>query len=257
MQKKYTKNIHLYPINNKFNKNILNINHIDDILISTIPTNYNIFQYYYSNNNLQTNNIKNIFIFNASILNDEIKTFILNFNKSISFWILIDTMIDKTDNLPVKYIYENEIYSDGKKLHKNTISKALYANTIIPDKQDQIVYFFDNSKPVLEKELNTIKKYLYPSTNLKIKLFDNNKFQHYQNLGFLSESDKKQILLESKYYLHNGSDYYITEASMCECLLVDLYKDDISNIIGNKNQNTINTNSIYYYEDLIKEISDE
>ncbi len=77
-------------------------------------------------------------------------------------------------------------------------------------------YFLDNDKQIPDDLLDQI----LPNKINSIKLFNNAKIQHEQNLGFLSENDKAQILNRTKNYIcHNG--FYAIEAALCGCKVVD------------------------------------
>jgi hypothetical protein len=75
----------------------------------------------------------------------------------------------------------------------------------------------------------SISNYLYPKTNIPIKLFNNNSIAHYQNLGLLDESNKANILQSNKYYVSiaNNKNDYSLEASLCGSIVLDV--DQIQN----------------------------
>lgn len=249
MQKKSIKNIHLYAINNKFNRNIFEINDTD-LAIFSIPNNQSIFKYFYT---INSNESDNTFIFNSSIINDEIANFIDNFSNIINIWIMVDSDMAKY-NARAKYIASSPIPEYKYKiLPENIVNKDLYKDIQSLPKQNQILYFMDNDT---EARLDKIKKYLYPNSKLPIKLFDSDKFSHPQNLGYLTEEARKNILLESKYYMHHSSKYFLTESLICECIPINIDSEEALEDQLKENK-TSKLESVVYYSDFIKEICDD
>jgi hypothetical protein len=239
MQKNIIKNINLYLLSNKFNQNleILKSRHFD---IKIIPNNYSIYKYVYSND--ITNN--SIFIFNSSIINEEINNFISFIGNRLPIYILIDSLFNKDilQNTFVKYI----------ELPKYLINTELYSQSNL-NKANQIVYFYEKDT----ETLNKISELLYPKTNLPIKIFNSIDFEHPLNLGFVNEYDKKDILYESEYYLHGDNSSYLGEAVIagCKCLNIDS-KESIQDQIKNYNTN-INkkiSEEIIDYASFLKEL---
>lgn len=252
MQKKYIKNIHLYSVNNKFNKNIIDIQDID-MHISNISDRYGIYKYFYSQNIKDP--LEHIFIFNSSILNKELLDFIINFSKILNIWILIDNNFIPIDNLDVKYISNQPLNKYTHKILSNRIvNKRLYEQVNKINKQNQLVYFFQTHD---QKIIDKMLPYLYPGSNLSIKLFDNPNFNHPQNLGYLTESDRLGILSESKYYLHDASDYYLTEATICGCIPINLDAGDLVDQLHKAAPVASDPIDIVYYIDFLKDICNE
>ena len=103
--------------------------------------------------------------------------------------------------------------------------------------------------------MNKIRNYLYPNSKLNIKLFDSKEFSHAQNLGYVTEDYRYKILLESKYYMHNSSNYYLTESLICGCIPIDISSEEtIETQLNNK---THIPKNIVYYSDFAKELFDE
>ena len=250
MQKKYTKNIHLYSVDNKFNKNIFETNN-PNISVMNIPNNQSIHKYFYTKN--ITDNFVDTFIFNSSIINNEVYDFINNFSNTVNIWVFLDnTLSDYHSN--IKYISHNPINIDAKCkiIPEYIVNKDLYDNINIKHKVDQIVYFIYNDDQAV---LSKIQKYLYPNSKLPIKLFDSDKFQGAQNLGYLNEHSRRDLLIESKYYMHNSSNYYLTEALICGCVPVNIDSDnDLEYQL--KNNQTYKPENIIYYTDFVKELCD-
>lgn len=257
MQKNNIKNIHLFPINNKFNKNILdcesiyNVRFIDDT----------IYKYFYKNIDEKNRN-NHTFIFNSSYLIPEVSDFIESLSKQFKIIIYID------NNKYLKDLkYDNVIYitqentteplSNVKILPKNITSKSIYATekNNKSNKDDSIIYFSQETTD--SESIKKLEQYLYPSSNLRIKIFDNKNFKHPQNIGYTSELTKKELLSSSKYYLHDSSNYYTSEAKLCGCALLDIDKTDslMDQIKNNKPES--DTDDIVYYIDFMKDIIDE
>lgn len=108
-----------------------------------------------------------------------------------------------------EYIYNDEIYSDNM----GSIKKI-----------DQIVCFMDE----IERCPLDLEKHLYPTGKKRIKLFNNPNIKSINNLGTLSELERKEILLESKNYLAIDSSYE-QEARLCGCNILFLSKLDSVN----------------------------
>ena len=110
MQKKYTKNIHLYSVNNKLNKNIFEL---DDQELSSIsiPNNISIHKYFYTKNIQDVKS--NLFIFNSSIINNELANFIISFSDQLNIWIFLDNEMSEY-NSKLKYISNKELDTDAK-----------------------------------------------------------------------------------------------------------------------------------------------
>ena len=250
MQKKSIRNIHLYPVNNKFNTNLLQLDD-EELNIKPILTNQNIYKYFYTNNLFQ-----HTIIFNTSIINNEIASFIQNFKHNMDIWIFIDSsfMIKETG---IRYIASNTIDDINPKiLPENIVNKRFYSNLTINNKSNQLVYFF-NTNP--KDKLDKLQKYLYPLSTLKIKLFDNQECNHPQNLGFLNEQDRKNILCESEFYIHDDTRYYLHEALLCGCTPINLDAPEsiIDQMSSKKQKSKDKTNNVVYYCDFVKGLFNE
>lgn len=248
MQKNITRSINLYPINNKFNTN-LGLIDIPNYKINYIPYNYSIHKYVFSDNISSDS----CFIFNSSFLNQEILEFIQS--ASFNFFILLDSHISPSlsfynkvtfiyDDLHLKKDFENSII-----LPQYLVNKKLYRNNgEIFDKINQIIYFCDSETENIDTNL---EKLLYPNSHLPIKLFNNSKFKHAQNIGSINEIEKIDILRESKYYLHNNSNYYVAEALVSDCICINIDKD-----MSITEQLSMNNNSDIEYQKIKNEILD-
>lgn len=168
-------------------------------------------------------------IFDSNMINNEIIQFIQDLSDKIKCFIYHDSVspetIKKFESYNVKHLlYNNTTIYNSICIPHNLINTNLFYNDNTIQKQDSIVCYLDNL-PILPEFL---KQYLYPKTQLPIKLFNNPHIQHYQNLGILNELDKAEVLRNHKYYLViDESDQYIEEAKHCGCTII--YIKDIEN----------------------------
>lgn len=205
------KNICITKSNNKFNNNIIYYNQEINFIDLDFPKT-SIYKHWY----FHQQNIKH-YIINASIISEEIVTFIQEFNSDIEFIIYFDIFSDGLYELlqPIvkKTIVNYDINKENSiQLPKYIINDVLYTNISIPLKKDQMIYFIDNNA-TLPLGLQSA---LYPNTNAKIKMFNNQSVQHPQNLGFLNETEKKNLLLESSTYCYSNEEY-LAESMLCGC----------------------------------------
>ena len=214
--------------NNKFVNNIQYTNCGNTQIIVT-ETNNNLYEIYYRTK-------FNAIIVMASNFNTEIYQFINEYAKDLKIYIyhnkLNQELLSLSDKLDIKQIIPN-IYK-----HKNIkyskvynepilVNTLLYNNQINVTKTGDISCFLDNLEVLPEKLLS----YLYPNTKLPIKLYNNSKIKHHQNLGLLTEKDKSNILMRSEYYLCID-DYYATEAALCGCKVLSL--DELDDLKPNR-----------------------
>lgn len=155
-----------------------------------------------------------------SLLTQEELQFIDDFSSSVCIYVYNDI----NDNIQTKYnIHSILQYNKNISPNNITIIPTLVNNELFNNKlenhikNNQIVSFLDKLT-ALPEELNN---YLYPQNKLQIKLFNNDKIIHPQNLGLVSEKDKADILKSSKYYLAITEDY-IPEAWACDCKVLTI-----------------------------------
>jgi hypothetical protein len=191
-------------------------------------------------------------VLNSSIINQEIASFVRDFSDKINIWIFVDKEISEYLS-GVKYITTDTIENiNSKILPHNIVNKNFYSNIQNTNKIDQIPYFLHNDS---EYVLNKIRSYLYPNSKLNIKLFDSKDFSHPQNLGYITEEYRYKILLESKYYMYNSSNYYLAESLICGCIPIDISSDET--IEAQLDNTTQIPKNIVYYTDFAKELFDE
>lgn len=150
-----------------------------------------------------------------SLLDNECLQFIDEFGSDVSVYVYKDS---DTKNYKLarkiagilSYAKDNDGYKTIK--IPTLVNHDLYYSDSSIQKKYQIISFMDKTDHIPE----VMEKYLYPQTNLPIKLFNNNNIIHPQNLGLLSEKDKALLLQMSKYYLAITNDY-VAEAWACGC----------------------------------------
>jgi hypothetical protein len=199
--------------NNKFINNI----HLSDTNYCekwVLNTKNNLYKLYYS--------LKfNYLILVSSSLETEESQFINEFCNDIKIYIYND---NNDDSLLQKYPNIEGILQHHKPNIKESkiitipilVNDKIFYNKKI-EKNNNIVCFLENISEI-PKEL---MEYLYPNSHLPIKLFNNKKVHHPQNLGLLTEQDKADLLQQSLYYLAIDNEY-IPEAWACNCRVLEI-----------------------------------
>jgi len=207
------KKIFIESINNKLFTNLRIIK--DNIQIFNGNLGNNIYQIFYKTK------FDSIII--ASVINESIvqfaeefkdkKVYIYDQNRSLD-----QNIIDNNKSIDFILPSNNKTNKQGNRLNINTnmINDQLLQNTD-GSKQNYISCFLD-SVQILPQELNSE---LYPNSHKKIKMFNNVKIQHPQNLGIITERERLKILSESEYYL-NLDDQYVIEAAINGCKILSL-----------------------------------
>lgn len=168
-------------------------------------------------------------IFNLSSLDNELVQFISEYASQIKIFIYFDIkdytdtgLIDNFKNAIYYLIPENvysnyTTYSNTIKVPNNLINEHIFFKDQHIVKDDSICLFLDLFDSVPEP----LKDKLYPQTKMKIRMYNNPKVKHAQNLGILSETDKAHILNKSSYFI-NHNDHYLFEAMRCGCKILDI-----------------------------------
>lgn len=161
-----------------------------------------------------------------SLLDNECLQFIDEFGSDVSVYIYKNSETknyQKTRKIAGILSYSKDD-NDYKTIKIPTlVNHDLYNSNHSIKKIDQIISFMDKIDNIPE----ILAKYLYPQTNLPIKLFNNNSIIHPQNLGLLSEKDKALLLQRSQYYLAITEDY-VAEAWTCGCKVLTV--DDLGTL---------------------------
>lgn len=209
-------NILVQEDNNKFVNNLNNIQTNHSITIENITG--QLYQQYYR--------IKPqiVILIGSKCNTKESLQFISDHATNTKIFIYHDNELDKS-LLKLSNVYhltnsKKAKESQEQKIIKlpNLINNHLYNDLDTENKNDDIVCFIDH---ITKLPVELVKK-LYPATKLKIKLFNNPKIRHHQNLGLLNEKQKSELLKRSKYFLCID-DHYLYEALACGCnvLLVE------------------------------------
>jgi len=193
----------VHKTNNKFINNI-DLSSMDFCSKLVVDTTNQLYKIYYK---YQFSHA----IFVASLFNEEVNQFILEFGEIVKIFIYNDISI----NFPYKKNISGIIQKD-KTESKNKIialpklvNHEVFSNSNC-NRINQIISFLDDVDSIPEN----LNKYLYPLSKLCLKLFNNDTIIHPQNLGLLSEPDKASLLQQSDFYLAI-TDYYVPEAWAC------------------------------------------
>lgn len=225
------KSIFVQKLYNKFINNIDQLN-VDNEYSCSAGTVNNIYKNHYLYKH-------SVYIFCSNMINDEIVSFINdNAENDIKFFFY--------HNEPNKYIYklfnnhihlvDEDKYTDfGKIIPKNIINDDLYQNLTKCHKEDIIPIFLENYSSLP----SYLSDQLYPNTTKRILLFNNKNIKHDQNIGFLSEKERRDLLQKSKYYACDNG-YYMLEAKLSGCQILDI------NNLDNPIDQDIDTNHTTY-----------
>jgi len=211
--------------NNKFVNNLRNIETNYRIVVEDLDN--QLYQQYYR--------LKpEIIIFVASKSNTkEVLQFISDNSLETKIFIYHHDELDKNLlKLPNVYHLANSKKAKENPDHKiiklpKLINEQIFNSLGTENKNEDIVCLIDhiNKLPV------ELAQKLYPATKLKIKLFNNPKIRHHQNLGLLDEKQKSELLKSSKYFLCID-DHYLYEALACGCEV--LLIEDLPNLKSSK-----------------------
>jgi hypothetical protein len=152
--------------------------------------------------------------------------FIDDFGKNINIFVYNDNNIQLRKNLNIKKILQkdkNQSEYDTISIPKLVNNELFFSSPDQTIKNNHIISFLDS----IDSLPNWLHNFLYPTSKLPIKLFNNNTIIHPQNLGLVSENDKALLLRQSKYYLAINDDY-VPEAWASQCLV--LSKDDLETL---------------------------
>jgi hypothetical protein len=213
-------------VQNTYNKLINNLHYINlpDIKFYFDNVKNNLYKLYY---NLKLSDC----IFSSSSMNDEIVSFINDNtnNSNIKIYIYHDMYNEHLINIMPKcyhIIDEDNYTNNGIKFPKNIINTDIYKINPNIVKKDRIVLFLEKETDISD----SVKNKLYPNET-KILMFNNGNIPHDQNIGFLSEITRSEILQESRFFACNNS-YYAIEAGLCGCEILDMNNLD-NNITKN------------------------
>lgn len=225
------RNICITKSNKKLNNN-LGYYSSEKIRFFELDSSQSIYKMHYSNKNMDT------LIINSSQITDEIIDFVEQLGDALKIIIYHDDTTPVNLNNKVHHIVDHAIDLNGQKLPQFIINDKIYTN--IPstiNKTYDMIYFLDQDTTIRDG----LSQLLYPNSKSQIRLFNGEKIQHYQNVGYVNEQERKEILLESKTLLFSNEDY-VCEASMCGCRVADISSDNIDIIFNNINNPIIPKN---------------
>jgi hypothetical protein len=267
MQKNNTKKIHLYPVNNKFNNNIIDLKNSNQNFFDIASIDDSIYKYFYININNTSNLDNHYFIINSSMINKEIISFIANLSNQINITIFYDKILNQSEhktlfkNSSIKHIINefnlNNILDrdiEYKTIPNKCVNERLYQNK--KDKHSKEEYIISFLEPHLAQEqVLKIESLLFPNTSLPIKLFDSPQVKNAQNLGYVTEDEKRMLLSSSRYYVTNNNQYYLYEALYENCIILNIDKDIslLEQIKTEKLCETVDPDK-YFYIDFLKDL---
>ena len=245
------KKVLVQKTDNKFVNNISHVNNVDLNVVDISNRLYEIFYFFKPD----------AAIFMASKINTtETNQFIEEFQNTIKCFIYHD---EENLNKRLLKSYNNTYHliedKKNKKIKENPeykiikvpklLNKDIYNKNNSENKNEDIVCFLDN----VDRLPENIAKILYPSSLLKIKLFNNTSIKHHQNLGILTELDRAEVLKKSQYFL-SIEDHYRNEALACGCAIVS--PEDLINNNLTKSYD-FNESHIETYTNFIEKILNE
>ena len=115
---------------------------------------------------------------------------------------------------------------------KNIVNKPYLSNLMTASKENNIICFMDTINETYKQNIVSL---LYPNNkDLRIRLFNDIKLKHPQNLGFAYHQDKLQLLSKNKYVLCNhGFDYYYESIFLgCKPIHIEKMQDNLVNLVN-------------------------
>lgn len=175
-------------------------------------------------NNLYENYYKNNFetcVFVKSLITPEIFQFIVEFGQKINILVYHDSEPDlsfiESYSTHCKNMVHNKFgNTKGCIMIPYLINDNIFFKDDSIEKTDEAICFLDN----IEQLPSSMISFLFPnSCSKKIKMFNNSKIPHYQNLGLVNEQEKSDLLKKYKYYI-NLNDQYLAESMVCGCVVL-------------------------------------
>ena len=233
------KNIFVQNTYNKFINNLHYIN-LPEVKFNFNTVNNNLYKSYFNDG------ISN-FIFSASSMNNEIISFIDDSSvKNIHVFIYHDIYNEYLIKIMPKYghLVDEDNYNElGIKVGNNVINSSLYFNNPNITKKDRMILFLEKKSAIPE----SVKDFLFRS-DTKILMFNNSEIIHDQNVGFLSELTRSEILQESSHLICDNG-YYALEAKLCGCRILDI--NDISRDITDDYDCTKHKQYVEFIRDML------
>jgi hypothetical protein len=210
------------------NKFINNLDSVSGHTIAYTDFNNNIYK-------IHQNRQPDLYILVAEKLGYEEIHFCRNVSEAkIVIYHTTDQKTDIDDIDTITHLYNKDIptlYNPYRFFNNNQDNRPIHAS-----------YFLDNDQDIPDD----ITKLIYPnSSEYTIKMFNTSKIDHPQNLGFLTEVDKNDILNDSEFYICKNN-FYALEATLCGCKVLNTQLEEIQ--IDPKEHQTYSS----YIESIIK-----
>ena len=195
--------IQLY--NDKFIQNLLSTKNIAGLVVGSV-INKNIYKIHHQHKYTH-------YIFIDKFIDNEINEFITDNHDQTKIFIYHSLGL----NQKIIDHFGNKVQHLTKENDPNSVKIPLMCNPIQLNNsisREKIISIFLDNCPEIPKE---IIDHLYPNSTLPIRMYNHAGFVHPQNLGFLTEEEKIQILQKSEFsIIVNGADY-ILESLVCGC----------------------------------------
>jgi hypothetical protein len=161
------------------------------------------------------------YVFISDLFSNEIAQFISEYhNKNKTFMLYYPNNSQYTElmdfNRVCKTFHWSAIDNTNIVIPENILNTSLFIADKTTTKENFATVFLDQCGNEIP---DTLTKYLYPNSQLPIKMFNNINIKHKQNLGLLNEFHKANILKKSSFFV-DINDYYSLEAVSCGCSLV-------------------------------------
>jgi hypothetical protein len=215
---------------------------INNLIISLRKMSYETISTGINNNLYKLDHIHkfNTYVFVSDLFSNEIAQFISEYhNKNDKQFFIYypsnqqyEELVDF--NKVCKTLSWNPIQSTDIRIPENILNKELFSSSDNIHKKNQASVFLDKCANDIPDQ---IMNYLYPNTLLPIKMFNNSRIIHHQNLGLLNEFDRSKVLIESAFFI-DIDNYYTLEAASCGCDIVSIEK-----IAKNNKANTFTVNT--------------
>ena len=158
------------------------------------------------------------YLFQASMINQEILDFIQNFRSNTKIYLYFDKfnqqLYNDASEMVRCIVKESSLNKNNTLKNKNTIKfTLLYSERLLQlagigeEQKDNGEIIVDLSD--LEELPKSLENILYPNTKLKIKLFNNDKINHIQNLGFVPDLDMIKVIDSCSTYIDTNLNYLL------------------------------------------------
>lgn len=197
--------------NSKFIKNVLN-NDVEGLEILSSP--YSGYLY-----KLQQQYHINSYIFSLEDLNQEVLQFISEYSHRLKIFIYhYQTNISLIQKLShcQHLVHDTHDLSNAINIPNLVNTNIFYNQHISNRSNNSLICFIDNNNECY----NRLYNYLYPNKKYKIKIYGS-VFKNPQNIGYVSEQDKADLLNKNINYLSLDDDY-TQEALICDCNIYTL-----------------------------------